>query len=435
MLYKRRHTLPYLFVLCSCLALVATALADNWPQWRGPAGTGVSNERELPIVWHESRSIIWKTPLPEWGTSTPAIWGDAIFLTSHTADNKLLVLRLNKKDGKIVWQREVGQGEAPRQAEKRSTQKFHQLHNLASPSPVTDGKTVVVHFGNGDLAAYDFDGKQLWKRNLQDDYGAYTIWWGHANSPVIYGNSVISVCMQDSLSDLRDKPVESYLVAHQLQTGRELWKKPRNTGAPAEEADSYTTPLLANLNGQMQLIVMGGNVLDSYDPSTGEQLWYLPGLKGGRTVTGPTVANDMIYATRGMRGPLLGIRPNGTGELSKRAIVWDHAEGSPDTCSPVVWNDLLFTVTDDGIARCFDAATGHIKWKHRITGKYKASPVAVEGRIFFLNTEGLCTVVSAMPRFDKLIENQLDDETLASPAISDGRFYIRGKKALYCIGR
>jgi len=431
----RHRILPCLVALTSCLSLAAPAHAENWPQWRGPAGTGASNERELPIVWHESRSIIWKTPLPEWGTSTPAIWDDAIFVTSHTADDKLLLLRLNKKDGKLVWQQEVGQGEAPREAEKRSTQKFHQIHNLASPSPVTDGKTVVVHFGNGDLAAYDFDGKQLWKRNLQQDYGAYTIWWGHANSPVIYGNSVISVCMQDSLSDLRDKPVESYLVAHQLQTGRELWKKARNTGAPGEEADAYTTPLLANLNGQMQLIVMGGNVLDSYDPSSGEQLWYLPGLKGGRTVTGPTVAEDMIYVTRGMRGPLLGIRPSGTGELGKRAIVWDHAEGSPDTCSPVVWNDLLFTVTDDGIARCFDALTGHIKWKHRITGKYKASPVAVEGRIFFVNTEGLCTVVSAMPKFDKLIENQLDDETIASPAIADGRFYIRGKKSLYCIGR
>ena len=431
MKFKTAYVLPCLLSLLPCLSL----RAENWPQWRGPAGTGVTEERELPIVWHESRSIIWKTPLPEWGTSTPAIWGDAIFLTSHTSDNKLLLLRLNKKDGKIVWQQEVGQGEAPREAPKRSTQKFHQIHNLASPSPVTDGKVVVVHFGNGDLAAYDFDGKQLWKRNLQEDYGAYSIWWGHANSPVIYGNSVISVCMQDSLSDLREKPLESYLVAHHLYTGRELWKKPRNTGAPGEEADAYTTPLLAKLNGQLQLIVMGGNVLDAYEPGTGEQLWFLDGLKGGRTVTGPTVADDMIYVTRGMRGPLLGIRPSGTGELPRRAIVWDHAEGSPDTCSPVVWNDLLFTVTDDGIARCFDAKTGHIKWKHRITGKYKASPVAVEGRIFFLNTDGLCTVVSAMPKFDKLIENQLDDETIASPAISDGRFYIRGKKSLYCIGR
>jgi outer membrane protein assembly factor BamB len=161
----------------------------------------------------------------------------------------------------------------------------------------------------------------------------------------------------------------------------------------------------------------------------------LPRLVGGRTVTGPTFANDTLFVTRGMRGPLLAVQPKGTGELNARSIVWDHAEGSPDTCCPVVWNELLFTVTDDGIARCFDAASGNVKWKQRLKGKYKASPVAVEGRIFFLNTEGLCTVVSAMPRFDKLVENQLDDETIASPAISDGRIYIRGKKSLYCISR
>ncbi|WP_425616253.1 PQQ-binding-like beta-propeller repeat protein [Anatilimnocola sp. NA78] len=424
-----------LLLAALCCTWTNLARAENWPQWRGPAGTGVSNERDLAIVWHEDRGLYWKTPLPEWGTSTPAVWGESIFLTTHTDEDKLLLLKLNKQDGKIVWQQDVGTGEAVREAPKRQTQKFHQLHNLASPSPVTDGHTVVAHFGNGDLAAYDFDGKQLWKRNLQQEFGGYTIWWGHANSPVIFKDLVISVCMQDSLADLQEQPVQSYLVAHDLLTGKQRWKTPRMTRADSEQSDSYTTPLLTTYQKQLQLIVMGGNQLDGYDPATGKQLWFLPGLVGGRTVTGPTVAGDYIFTTRGMRGPMIAVQPRKAGENDFKSIEWDYKEGTPDTCSPVIWNELLFAISDDGIARCIHAPSGNLRWKERLKGKYKASPVAVDGRVLFLNTEGLCTVVSAQPRFDKLVENQLADETIASPAISNGRIYIRGKKFLYSIGK
>jgi len=419
----------------SAALLSISAPAADWPQWRGPDGTGVSPEKQLPIIWHEGRSIIWKCPLPEWGTSTPAIWGNAIFVTSHTGDNKLLLLRIDKKTGKIVWTQEVGSGEAVREAPKRSTQKFHRLHNLASPSPVTDGRFVVAHFGNGDLATYDYDGRQLWKKNFQEEYGAYSIWWGHANSPVLYGDTVITVCMQDSLADQRDKPVESYLVAHDLRSGHVRWKIPRMTKADAEECDAYTTPLLAKIAGIEQLVVMGGNQLDAYDPTTGKQIWFLPNLVGGRTVTGLSIEGGVIYTTRGMKGPLLAVKPTGTGEQNHRTILWSHNEGTPDSCSPVVWSDLLFMVSDNGFARCFETKSGNLKWKERLKGEYKASPIASEGRVYFLNTEGLCTVVSAAPRFDKLVENQLADETIASPATSEGRIYIRGKKSLYCIGR
>jgi outer membrane protein assembly factor BamB len=415
-------------------------LADNWPQWRGPDGTGVSEEKDLPVVWHEGRGIDWKTPLQAWGTSTPAIWGDAIFVTSHTDNNELLLVKLNKKSGEIVWTQNVGSGEARREEGKgkgpsRDKQKFHQLHNLASPSPVTDGQTVVVHFGNGDLAAYDYDGKQLWKRNLQEDYGGYSIWWGHANSPVLYKNLVISVCMQDSLADLRDKPVESYLVAHDLKSGSERWKLVRTTKAKAEECDAYTTPLLVSLNDKQQLVLMGGNQLDAYDPTTGKQLWVLEGLVGGRTVTGPTAAHGLIYATRGMKGAMVAVDPKTGGKLTQRNVLWEQQEGTPDTCCPVVWGELIFMVSDSGIARCHDARTGQLRWTQRLKGSYKASPIAAEARVYFLNTEGLCTVVSAAPRFDKLLENKLHDETIASPAVSDGKILIRGKNTLYCIGR
>jgi outer membrane protein assembly factor BamB len=423
-------------------AIPAPLSAGDWPQWRGPEGTGISRERNLPINWNSERGILWKTEIPEWGDSTPAIWGEAIFITSQHDDN-LLLLRLNKADGKIVWTQTVGSGSVKRapikakSAEERREQKFHDKQNMASPSPVTNGKIVVVHFGNGELAAYDFDGHQLWHRNLQEDYGNYTIWWGHANSPVIFGKNVVSVCMQDSLADIAKPPVESYIVAHDLMSGRERWKIVRTTKANSEECDAYTTPLITQVDGQPQMIVMGGNQVDGYDPASGKQLWYLPGIKGGRTVTSPTVADGLLYVTQGKGGPLLAIKLGGTGELTRRDIVWKYDQGTPDSSTPVVWEDHLFAVTDGGIARAFDAHSGRSDWVPplRLKGDYKVSPIAAEGRIYFLNTHGLCTVVAAGSHPEKLAENEIDDETIASPAISDGRIYFRGRKALWCLGR
>jgi len=426
---------------------VATARGENWPQWRGPRGDSTSTETDLPLAWTSESGIAWIAPLPGWGGSTPAIWDDAIFVTSHDDERdepgKLLLLRLDKKTGKIVWTRQVGTGVAVRDAEKRSKQKFHQLQNLASPSPVTDGQHVVVHFGNGLLAAYDFDGRELWKRNLQDDYGAYTIWWGHANSPVLYPRPgeqsplVISVCMQDSLADRQEQPVESYLVAHDVATGREIWKTPRMTDARAEECDAYTTPVLRQVGDRHELIVMGGNQVDAYDPATGKQIWFLPKLVGGRTVTGPTVGEEMVYVTRGMRGPLLAVElgKKTSGELTHRDIGWQQREGTPDTCCPVLAGNLLVMVSDNGVARCLDAHNGKLYWTARVKGGYKASPLYADGRFYFLNTSGLCTVVAASRKYDKLTENQVGDQTLASPAVSQGHIYLRGKKALYAIGR
>lgn len=422
------------FICGVLIVLVATAaIADDWPQWRGPCEDS-TYDGALPTQWSADSGIAWMAEIPAWGTSTPVVSGDAIFVTTQDDQNRLLLIKLARASGKQLWTREIGADETPRTAPKRERQTFHRLHNLASPSPVTDGQTVVVHFGNGDMAAYDFAGKQLWHRNLQKDYGTYTIWWGHANSPVIVDGLVISVCMQDSLNDLGKTPAPSYLVAHDITTGEERWKSTRMTGAPSEEADAYTTPLLMQIDGQQQLVIMGANELDGYDPKTGRQLWFLAGLKGGRTVTGPTAADGLLYVTRGMRGALLAIKPGGSGELSNDAIVWQQEKTTPDTPCPVVSGKLLFTVTDDGIARAYDAATGKLEWTQRLGGDFKASPIAADGKVYFLNTSGLCTVVAAKAKFEKLAENQLEDQTLASPAAAGGRLLVRGRETLYCIG-
>lgn len=429
-------------MLLFSLATVATSnlLAGDWPQWRGPTGDHVSRETGLPVKWSEKEGLAWKAALPEWGTSTPAIWRDAIFVTTQN-DDKLLLLRLDKQSGKTLWMRQVGQGVATRKTadgDKRSA-KFHDLHNLASPSPVTDGERVIVHFGTGDLASFTFAGQREWTRNLAADHGRYSIWWGHANSPVLFQNLVISVCMQDSLAGAvsDDRLAPSYLIAHNKRTGEPVWKTPRMTGADAEQGDAYTTPVLYNTGKRIELIVMGGNQLDAYDPATGKQLWYLPGLVGGRTITGPTVGQGMVFATIGMKGPIQAVKTGGNGKLPPDSgIVWKQLQSTPDSCCPVVWEGLLFLITDNGVASCFDAKTGEQKWQNRLGGRdYKASPLAAEGRIYFLAKDGQCTVVNAAPQFAVISENKLDDEFLASPAVSDGRVFLRGRKSLYAVGK
>ncbi|OHB68481.1 MAG: serine/threonine protein kinase [Planctomycetes bacterium RBG_13_63_9] len=444
----QRRPVAMLSVLTAALvtAVALPARAENWPQWRGPSGDGVCCESGLPIAWSEQSGLLWKCPLPEWGTSTPAIWGDAIFVTSHEDDQRLLLLRIDKATGTIEWTRQVGTGSAPRapalrkSPEKRRHQEFHRTQNLASPSPVTDGEVVVAHFGNGDLAAYDFDGRQLWCRNLQKDYGDYTIWWGHANSPVLHQDLVISVCMQDSCRDLPGEPSESYVVAHDKRTGMQKWKTLRTTEATQEHCDAYTTPIFRQADddragGRLEMVVMGGQVLDAYDPATGQQSWRLAGLVGNRVIPNPVAAQGMIYATQGMSRALLAVSPDGDGEQSRERIVWQFDQGTSDSPSPVVWGEHLYFVTINGIARSLDAQTGQVRWKERLKGEYYASPIAAEGRIYFLNMEGLATVVSASPRFDRLTLNQLDDETIASPAVSDGKLFLRGRKWLYCLGK
>ena len=434
---KRIFALLLLFH--SCAAMAQRAVAQNWPQWRGPQGTGVSRDPRLPIFWSEQRNLKWKCELPRYGTSSPIIWNAAVFVTCQLEDSRLVLLRINKATGKIEWTRVVGRSKLTRGSPMRTGQTFHRWHNMASPTPVCDGRFVAAHFGNGDLAVFKLDGTPVWKKNLQKEQGRYTIWWGYGNSPVIHQNALITVCMQDSVADKGGEAGKSYVIAHDVRDGHVRWRVARQTKAKGEPGDSYTTPLFIGQGDQRQLVVMGANQLDAYDPNNGTQLWYVPQLIGARTITGPTVSNGLIYATIGGRGALLAVQPpqkkEKKGKLPRRSVRWRKRGGTPDTCCPVVWDRLLFTITDDGIARCWNADSGLVKWKRRLPGKYKASPVAVAGRIFFLNTDGLCTVVSARSRYDKLTQNQLDDETIASPAISAGALFIRGRKALYCIAR
>ena len=261
---------------------------------------------------------------------------------------------------------------------------------------------VVVHFGNGDLAAYDFDGKQLWHRNLQKDYGDYTIWWGHANSPVLYEDLVISICIQDSCADLPGKPSPSYVVAHDMRTGQEAMEDDAHDRAPrAKSCDSYTTPLL------VAATATGG--VGRHGRADARRL--RPGHRQAALVSARVDRQPHDHRPGGRRGDDLRHAGNAEAAVGRSAgrrranaprqdVVWQFDQGTPDSPTPVVWGESLFLVTNDGIARCLDAATGRLQWKERLKGEYRASPLAADGRIYFLNTKGLTTVVAASPRFE-----------------------------------
>lgn len=405
-----------------------TVSAENiWPQWRGPTGDSVAPARELPTRWSKSENVVWKTSIPGWGNSTPAIWLDTIFVTTQQ-DEQLLLLQLDRKSGQVVWQREVGKG-TPRRKGELGNFRFHDEHNMATPSPVTDGRHVWIHFGSGDLACFDFAGKQAWAINLVQKYGAYTIWWGHGNSPVLAGDLLISVCMQDPKGGGR-----SYVVAHDKLTGQEKWLVERNTGAKAEPADSYTTPILYSHDGRTELIVFGGNVLDAYEPQSGKRLWHCDAFKGNRVISGPTLAGDTVFAIQGMRGPLFAVRAGGSGDVTATNVRWQYARGTPDASSPLVTNGLVFLATNDGFGVCVDAATGTELWRERLSKGFRASPLAAGGKVYFCAKEGKCTVVEAARQFKVVSQADVDEEIIASPAAAAGDLFLRTREHLFRIG-
>lgn len=406
------------------------APTEIWPQWRGPTADSVAPGKNLPTQWSTTKNIAWKTALPGWGTATPAIWGDAVFVTTQVDDRLLLLFRINAKDGKIVWQREVGQGE-PRRQGPVGVGRYHNEHNMASPSPVTDGKHVWAHFGNGDLACYDFAGEKIWARNLANDYGVYSIWWGHANSPLLVGDLLISVCMQDTKGGGKN-----YLVAHDKLTGKEKWLAPREYGAKEEPADSYTTPLLfRNKAGRDEVILFGANVVDGYDPQTGKRLWQCKPFTGNRVISGPTLIGDTVYAIQGMKGPVFAIKAGGSGDTTATSVRWKYpSKLTPDAACPVVVNDLVFLANNDDWLTCLDAKTGEEVWKERVGLQFRATPLVADGKIYFFAKSGAALIVEAGREFKLLERNTLSEDLMASPAAAHGSLFIRTKGHLYRIG-
>jgi len=416
--------LPTQIVLLAMIAvLTGKATAEDWPRWRGPGGLGLSPEKNLPTHWSPTENIAWTLDLPPWGNSSPVIVGDRIYLTTQTDDTSLHVLAIDEKRGALAWQRCMGKGKL----------KTHPLHNMATPSVVSDGERVWALFGTGDLACLDKDGKELWQRNMQKDHGDYHILWGMGSSPVLHNGMVCVVCMHSG---------PSYVVALDGETGRQIWKTNRDFPAEKEGRESYTTPFLVGTGGDAQLVVCGSDHINAYNPMSGVELWRSAGLKVphpcGRSISSPTYADGIFVAVASgfkSKGHIMAVKAGGKGDVTATHRLWIHREKSPDCPTPVCYDGLVYVNNDQGIGTCLDLKTGVVKWQKRVlSGDCKVSPIAADGKIYFCNNQTACTVIKAGPEGDVLAQNQLEGKMLATPAISDGRIYFRTHDRLYAVG-
>lgn len=405
-------------------ALTVSQLADDWPRWRGANGFGITLEKNLPSELSPEKNLTWKLDLPGWGNSSPIILGNRLYLTTQIADTSCLVIAINRETGKLIWSTKVASGKL----------KTHDFHNMATPTPVSDGENIWALFGTGDLVCLDESGDLVWKRQLQKDHGEYKIGWGMGTSPILHNGNLYIACMQAG---------PSYLLAIDGQTGKDLWKKERNLGATDESQDSYSSPILVPTKSGPQLVLAGENHINAYDPATGKQIWIAGGMEVpheyGRTIAAPTAGDGIVIGVAsgwGNKGFIVALKTDGRGSLSENDRLWKVTRYSPDCPTPLVYNGFVFLVRDDGIASCLDLKTGEPKWQERLfTDNVKVSPIAGDGKVYFTSGRATCTVINAGPELKILSTNKLNEDTLCTPAISNGKLFIRTRERLYAFGR
>ena len=433
-------------VFTGIVALVAVELdANNWPHWRGPSASGVSTESSLPLQWSDTENVAWKSSVSGLGISSPIVWGDLVIVTSQAgsgtvrpgprlvqsgdpldagerpltaavgAEGKVvfLVTALDRKSGKRVWEFELP-AEGPLPA-------VHEKHNLASPSPATDGQRVYAWFATGQLAAIDMSGKLVWKKHLGAEYGPFDINWGHGSSPVVHKDQVILVCYHQPAS---------YLLSLDARTGSVRWKVDAPSGVT-----SYSTPLVVESGGKAEIIVNSSVGVAGHDAATGQRIWQFDEANRFPVPT-PSTDGTLIYMSRGYRSsPFMAIRPGGKGDVATSHVPWRVSSGAPYISSLVYYDGLIYMTGDVGVLTVTDAKTGERVYQERIGGVYTASPVAGDGKVYLVSEDGE-TIVVAAGRTPKVLErNKLTARQLASPAIAGGRLFIRSDDAVYAIGR
>jgi outer membrane protein assembly factor BamB len=391
-------------------ALVAPAAAQDWPDFRGPGGQGHSPARGVPVEWNESRNVTWKAAVPGSGWSTPIVAGDRVWLTT-AVDNRGVSLRALAFDA--ATGREIVNVEVFR---SRAGGALHPKNTRASPSPLVENDRVYVHFGASGTAALTTTGEIVWK--TQFDYESQH---GAGGSPVLYGDLLIFSC---------DGSDAAFVVALDKRTGKTKWKTSRRQ--PWDQA--YTTPLVIRSGDRDQVVSVGAFRTASYDPQTGKELWRVSYGDGFSNVPRPVYGNGLIYITTGFFQPeILAVRPDGAGDVTKTHVAWALKRAAPLTPSPLLVDNELYVVTDNGIASCVDATRGTIVWQQRLNGTFSASPILADGRIYFLSEDGVATVVAPGRAFQPLALNRLDGSTLASIAVAGRSFYIRSATHLYRI--
>ncbi|MEK7831625.1 MAG: PQQ-binding-like beta-propeller repeat protein [Acidobacteriota bacterium] len=439
-----------LFAAVTVLAQQPNPAQSQWPQWRGPAGNGVARG-DAPTTWSETQNIRWKTDVPGRGHSTPVVWGNRIFLTTAIATNpaalnappppnpsgppgsskpgtpgfgggtgsnvehKLVVMALDRKTGKVVWQH------SPKTAAPHEG--YHRMYgSFASNSPVTDGKNVWAFFGSRGLYCYDLNGKLVWRK----DFGVKLLMryqFGEGSAPAL---------ADDKLILLFDHDAGSFLVAVDKKTGKELWRTPR------DEVSTWTTPIVFDYGGRKQIVVSASKKVRGYDLATGRQLWECGGL-GVNVIPQPIYHDGVVYVMSGHTNPkLMAIKLGQEGDLTGTdAVLWTQTKGLSYTASPVLHEGKIYTVSDNGMLSCFDAKTGAPYYQQQRLPKpttLKASPVAANGKLYVATEDGDVVVVRLGEKYEAITTNSLPDQLfIASPVVLDGEMFLRSQNTLYCI--
>ena len=398
------------------LATAAPAGGGDWPQFRGPTGEGVSDATGLPLHWSESQNVVWKTPLPGKGWSSPVVLAKQIWMTAARDDgHSLRAICVDSDTGKIVHDVEVFHIESPVHVNAKNSH--------ASPTSVIEPGRVYVHFGTMGTACLATDtAKMLWtNQNLKLNHME-----GPGSSPILYRNLLIVHC---------DGADVQYVVALNKMTGKTVWKTDR-TGPPDARPDrrkSFCTPLVIQFKGHDQLISPAAGQIIAYAPATGDELWKVK-YDGYSVVPRPVFGHGLIFFSTGFDVPQFwAIRPGDHGDLTSTNVAWKVTAQAPLNPSPVLVGDALYIVSDRGVATCLEAESGQQRWRHRLGGDYWASPIAADGRIYFFSESGASTVIEPGKEYKELAVNHLDDAIMSTPAIVGHALYIRTVTSLYRI--
>jgi outer membrane protein assembly factor BamB len=430
-------------------AAAGPAAAQNWPQWRGPGGHGVSPESNLPTSWGSVENVAWRAALAGAGASSPIVWNDIVIVTAQEgeapvapgthprlarddrslADREgtmtarrtsgpesgpvwLVVEAFGLEDGRRLWQyRMRATGPMP---------ELHEKHNLATPTPVTDGERVYAWFGNGQLMALDMAGRLVWSRHIGLEYAPFVTRWGHGSSPALHGGLLFLLC---------DHERASYLLALDARTGRERWKADRGQGRI-----SHSTPIIVSGAWGDELLVNSSERIDAYDPVTGTLLWHA-GSRRQTPVPSAVHHGGRIYLSRGYRNSdYLAIRPGGRGDVTSTHVEWRAASGASYVPSILYYEGLVYVTNEIGVVACADAASGERVWQHRLGGVFFASPVGGDGKVYLVSETGETYVLRAGRQAEVLARNDLGERFLASPAIARGRLFLRSDRTLFAVG-
>jgi len=417
-----------LVTLTTITLMAVTTCAQNWTQWRGSDANGVAAPGNYPVKFTIEDNLLWEAPLPGKGGSTPIVWKDRIVITSGVGegDQGQDGVLCFDWSGKQLWQVTLG----------NQVKGKHRSGSGSCPSAVTDGKRLFVYFKSGTLAALDFDGKVLWKTNLQQRFGKNTLWWDLGTSPVLVNKTVVIAVMHEG---------SSYIVAFKQESGEVVWKVDRNFKCPQESNQSYTTPIVYQEGERTMLLLYGADHLTGHDAATGKMIWQCGGFnpdqkKAWRVIPSPVISKGIAVVPYGRDKHVAGIKIGGSGDITKKARIWEKIGIGTDGASPVAYNGKAYIVNFRGKVWCLDIATGKQLWQSSLPdgkGMFYSSPTLIGDKIYFCREKGSVYVCRITPTGLKLItETQIKgDLFVASPVLVQDKLLLRGHKNLYCIGK